>query len=108
MKPKTLTVEQRGVLNGKSETLLELVNGMSVEELGCFDNYQCVDLSHYLRVQTGWLKEEMYLIGTRIGHEPTQNELMDDIEIYNNSCRFRAYYTMRYPEKMIHKERLGE
>lgn len=51
-------------------------------------------------LQLQWLRDEEYLLGTRLGRRPTQRELVSDFSRHQNGQRFRAYFTLKYPAKM--------
>jgi len=106
MNPTPLSAEERAIISTESETLLEIVKGMSVENLRTFDLFKPKYTKHYNDVQIGWLEKEAYLVGAREGHKPTEIEVMDDVFEHHNELRFRAYYSMRYPEMVCHVDRL--
>lgn len=51
-------------------------------------------------LQLQWLRDEEYLLGTRLGRRPTQRELVSDFARHRNGQRFRAYFALKYPRKM--------
>jgi hypothetical protein len=57
-------------------------------------------LFHTLQMQ--WLKDEQYLLGTRLGRTPTHKELLIDFMASNNGLRFRAFFSMKYPGRVRH------
>ena len=50
--------------------------------------------------QLRWLRDEEYLLGTRLGRRPTQRELFVDFMNHRNGRRFRAYFALKYPDRM--------
>jgi hypothetical protein len=63
-------------------------------------NYAMKNLNHYLTLQSKWMEEERYLLGTVINHNPSEIELLDAWETHYNAERFRAFYVLRYPENV--------
>ncbi len=108
MKPIPLSREERAILDSESETLLEIIKGMGIEELTSFDHFEALDRRHYDAKQIEWLRKERYLVGAREHHEPSEMELIDDVMRHHNGERFRAYYVMRFPNKVRHKDRLSD
>ena len=62
---------------------------------------------HYHTLQLQWLRDEEYLLGTRLGRRPTQRELISDFLSHRNGPRFRAYFALKYPRKMRPTGRRG-
>ena len=58
------------------------------------------ELRFYQSLQLRWLRDEEYLLGTRLGRRPTQRELFVDFLNNHNGQRFRAYFAMKYPQRM--------
>ena len=54
----------------------------------------------YDTMQIRWLREEEYLLGTRLGRRPTHAELFADFLRNHNGLRFRAYFAMKFPQRM--------
>lgn len=85
---------------------LEIIKGMSHEELREFDVYCPKNLKHYNTIQTEWIKTERYLIEHRGGnwHDVSEIELIDDMTNHRNGERFRVFYVLKYPAlvKRIH------
>lgn len=55
---------------------------------------------HYQALQLQWLRDEEYLLGTRLGRRPTQKELFIDFMNNHNGLRFRAYFALKFPREM--------
>ena len=54
----------------------------------------------YQALQLRWLRDEEYLLSTRLGRKPTARELFTDFMTHHNGLRFRAYFAMKYPHSM--------
>lgn len=54
----------------------------------------------YQNLQLQWLRTEEYLVGTRLGRKPTHRELFIDFMQNYNGLRFRAYFALKFPEKV--------
>ncbi len=101
MQPQELEDEELSILDDNDEdlVLLEIIKGMSVEELRSFDRYRPLCLKHYNKVQVKWLTTEELLIQGRDGHSEVveEAELLQDMEDNHNPERFRTYYVLKYP-----------
>ena len=82
--------------------ILERIKGMNSQELKSFDSYHPIDLTHYNKIQLEWVASEKYLIAHRPGHtgEVTPLELIQDMQINKNGERFRAFYVIKYPDRV--------
>jgi hypothetical protein len=79
------------------------IKRMTNQQLKRFDNLIPVDSRqqrHYQSLQLQWLRDEEYLLGTRLGRSPTQKELFIDFMNNHNGLRFRAFFTLKYRDKM--------
>lgn len=85
----------------KDQEAIHYVNTLSYSDLMYYTKFfRMVDLKHYLSIQLKWLEEEKYLLGTKIHKSPNDIELISDWNKHHNSERYRAYYVLRYPEKV--------
>lgn len=83
------------------ESILHKINALSVMELGEFDDFIPKNLKHYNRLQVIWMDECKYLLGIKIGHDPSFEEFHQEyFHDGNHHLRFRAFYFMKYPEKV--------
>ena len=83
--------------------ILARITRMSDARLRRFDLMVPADAEHHqlFRVlQMNWLREEEYLLSTRLGRWPTPKELFIDFMAHRNGLRFRAYFAMKYPRRM--------
>lgn len=100
MKPQPLSSEESSLVSDSSDmVLLEIIKGMSLQELKSFDIYKPNNLTHYNNIQCKWLYVEKHLIGHRNGtfKEVSEEELIDDLYKCNNGERFRVFYVLKYP-----------
>ena len=99
----SLTDEEKRILNNHEDMpILERIKGMNSQELKSFDSYHPIDLTHYNKIQLEWVASEKYLIAHRPGHtgEVTPLELIQDMQINKNGERFRAFYVIKYPDRV--------
>ena len=61
----------------------------------------------FYALQLGWLRDEEYLLSTQLGRLPTHRELFADFMRNHNGLRFRAYFALKYPQRVrpIHHPR---
>ncbi len=93
--------------DNRDALIIARIKRMSKDKLKKFDSYvpkNEEEMRLYELVQVGWLRTEEWLVGTRLRRRPTQKELFADFLNNNNGLRFRAYYTMKYPERMTLSE----
>ena len=64
-------------------------------------SYVSSDLGHYCLIQQSWVRTEEYLIGIRVGHKPTVPELREDFAKYQNGIRFKLFYFLKWPERVV-------
>ncbi len=57
----------------------------------------------YNTVQQEWITTGRIFLGTDLRRCPTQKELFSDFMNNHNGQRYRAYFTMKYPERMRSK-----
>ena len=99
-----LTGDELAVISDLSDALLfARIKRMPDRRLRQFDQLIPADaaqLRFYQSLQLRWLREEEYLLSTRLGREPTARELFVDFMNHHNGQRFRAYFALKYPERM--------
>jgi len=92
------------VISDLSDALIVArIKRMTNQQLKRFDNLVPADSrqqGHYQSLQLQWLRDEEYLLGTRLGRSPTHKELFIDFMNNHNGLRFRAFFTLKYPDKM--------
>lgn len=80
--------------------IINRVNAFRLDDLEMFDSMVPVDLAHYVSVEKPWLRREMRLLKQRIRREPSETDLARFIIEQHASLRFRAYYTLRFPDRV--------
>ena len=111
MRINPLTTEERAILDNPDADapLIEIINGMTYDELKQFDVYSPRDFKHYMGVQRNlWFSKEQYLISHRPGHglEVKEEELLEDMKIHQNGERYMAWYVLKFPDKVKRKDSL--
>ena len=103
MKPQELSDEEGSFITEYGDRIiLEIIKGMSLEELREFDIYKAKDMTHYCWIQGLWLTAEKFLISQRFNppREVSESELINDMMLHNNGERFRVFYVLKYPENV--------
>lgn len=99
-----LSPDELCVISDLSDALIVArIKRMSNQRLERFDTLIPIDnrqQRHYQSLQLQWLRDEEYLLGTRLGRSPTQKELFIDFMNNHNGLRFRAFFTLKFPDKM--------
>ena len=99
-----LTAEELAVISDLGDAMIfARIKRMSEERLKRFDDLVPADetqVKFYQSMQLRWLHDEEYLLGTRLGRRPTQRELFVDFMNNHNGRRFRAYFAIKYPDRM--------
>lgn len=81
--------------------IINKVDSMNNTTLNYYsEHFVVIDLKHYMKLQIKWMEEERYFLGTRVHHNPTDEELIEDWILHKNPQRFRAFYVLKYPEKV--------
>jgi hypothetical protein len=65
-----------------------------------YNDYSRLDEAHYKQVIKNWLRTEEYLVGARLSHPPSPQELVKDFFANENGARHRVFYCLRYPDKV--------
>ncbi|HEX8913481.1 MAG TPA: hypothetical protein VF796_14065 [Humisphaera sp.] len=101
---RVLTPDERAVIADPADALiLARIKRMPSARLRRFDRLVPSDPEHHqlFRVlQMNWLRDEEYLLTTRLGRRPTPKELFVDFMHHKNGLRFRAYFALKYPRRM--------
>lgn len=101
MKPRELTLEERAIVLDPGERILfEIINGFTELELKYFDVYAPTNLKHYAKMQAHWIETERYLLTKKLQRAPTNEELLNDMDIHHNPGRFRTWYILKFPENV--------
>ena len=106
-----LTSGELAVIADLADALLfARIKRMSDQRLKRFDDLiptGAADLKFYQSLQLHWLRDQEYLLGTRLGRKPTQREMFAEFMNNHNGQRFRAYFALKYPERMRPKRPQG-
>lgn len=85
----------------KDEEIILQIDSLSLEELKYYsDHYIVNNLNHYMKLQIEWLEKEKYYLGIKLRHNPNNEELINFWVKHHNSERFRAFYVLKYPDKV--------
>ncbi len=82
------------------QELLDRVDSLSPDELLAFKQVCPMDLKHYMGVQRAWIEDDIYFLGCELRCKPSAAQIAERILTGRQSRRFRAYYAMRYPDKV--------
>jgi len=110
MKPIKLSQEEITLLENTSDIpILEVIKGMTLEELKYFDDYVPLNLEYYNNGQIKWYDKERYLIGTRNGKkEVSPLELIEDMSNNHTPNRYKAYFVLKFPDKVKRRDEVLE
>lgn len=101
---KVLTSGELAVITDPADALIiARIKRMSDGQLDHYERLEPVtpeDRRLYASLQLRWLRDEEYLLSTRLGRTPTHGELFADFMRNHNGLRFRAYFSMKYPGRM--------
>ena len=108
---RVLTPAELHVLGDAGDALIVArIKRMPVRRLARYDRLVPAgpqEQRQFHSLQLQWLRDEEYLLGTRLGRRPTQRELISDFLSHRNGPRFRAYFALKYPRKMRPTGRRG-
>jgi len=88
-----------GLFANDSE-IIQKIDSLPADELCGYSNFYPQDLRHYLSIQNKWLQDEIYYLGQKLNRQPLQKEIIEDLEKTNNAVRFRAFYCLKYSDKI--------
>lgn len=101
---KVLSPPEIAIVNDPENLIyLARVKRLSEPELERYDRFiwkSPAIRKKYMREQKEWLNQERYFLGQKLGHFPGDDELAADFLQKNLGQYFRAYYTIKYPERM--------
>jgi hypothetical protein len=100
---RTLTPGELAVLGDLADALIVArIKRMPDARLRRFDQLVPHDGDHHLyrTLQMQWLRDEEYLLGTRLCRPPTTKELFVDFMSNDYGLRFRAYFSLKYPGRV--------
>ena len=99
-----LHADEIAVIGNLADALvIARIKRMRPARLKRYDNFVPTDARQqqfYQSLQVQWLRDEEYLLGTRLGRRPTHEEFFIDFMKNRNGLRFRAYFAIKYPERM--------
>ena len=101
--------EIRVICDLRDTLIIARIKRMSHRRLAKFDQLIPIDREqrrYYASLQARWLQDEQYLLGTRLGRSPTHQELFIDFMNNHNGLRFRAFFALKYPERMHRRDHL--
>jgi len=82
-------------------SIIQYIDSLPSQSVFLFStNFISTDLKHYVVLQCQWIETEKYLLGTVLNREPTEQELIDEWISHFNSERFRAFYVLKFPDKV--------
>ena len=103
---RVLTYEEiKAIYDPLDILILARIKRMKTDRLKHFDHFTPInkeEFKKYIAVQVSWMEEEKWFLGNRLHRCPTQKEIAEDFVASNNGLRFRAYYCLKYPERMQH------
>lgn len=88
--------------------ILARVISLRIDELEEFDQCQPTDLRHYVQVEKNWINREVRLLENRLGRKASAEDVAKHIIRSATSLRFRAYYAMRFPDRVCFPARCFE
>jgi hypothetical protein len=105
----THTLADQGTSNDAQASALErdvlkIVNELEPSELANYAPFLPRSLQHYAQVQQKWMQDCIYFLGIDLGRQPQPGEIADKILNSDHSKRFRAYYTLRFPDRVYFDE----
>jgi hypothetical protein len=91
-----------------SDWKLKLIDDMSPANLFLVDVFMPIDGRHYAKQFRPWYDDERHLLGEKLNHQPDAGEMLSDFISTHNPQRFRLWYLMNFPGKMVMRNDLGK
>jgi hypothetical protein len=108
---QVLTPDELRVIADRHDALvIARIKRMPHRRLERYDGFiprDAAEQRFYCAIQRQWLRDEEYLLGTRLGRSPTAKELFIDFMNNHNGLRFRAFFAMKYPSRVIFCKQLS-
>jgi hypothetical protein len=82
------------------EDIIKQIDSLEEKDLMGYSNFCPQDLRHYLSIQRKWLEDEIYFLGVKLNRKPSQKEISENPERDKNAIRFRAFYCLKFPDKV--------
>jgi len=80
--------------------IIFFLDSLSLTEIKEYTKYTPIDIKHYAEIQKHWIEVEIYYLAQKLGREPSDEELIGDFEETHNPERYRAFYVLKFPEKI--------
>jgi hypothetical protein len=89
------------IIHEERRDILEEIDSLTPEQLESFSHYMPIDLRDYVSKQSKWIQDSIYFLGIDRGRVPTAAEISDKLLNTDYSMRYRAYYALKYPHKVV-------
>ena len=100
----SLTPDEKKLISDHSDIpILSKIKKMDKKDLEKYNCYLIIDFKHFMKLQMEWLLTEKWLLGDRVKHDPSDEELMNDPYLHENAVRYRVFYVLKYPERVKSK-----
>ena len=99
-----LTPGELALIRDESDIpILAQIKRVSSDGLNYFDRFlpKPEFVRDYINVQIGWVRTDFWFLGIKLGRCPTEAELSGDYKAHNNSLRFRAFYALKFPDRIM-------
>lgn len=107
---RRLTPEEKNVIKPDDFWEVSFVDAIPEQTFKIIDNVFLVHPRHfrdYVRYQKEeWCAKQKYLLGMKLGREPTNLEMIEDAEKHKNYERFKLCYLLEHPEQVQINPRL--
>lgn len=101
---RVLTAEELSVIADLADALIiARIKRMPERKLRRLDRMEPIraeDRRLFRTLQSDWLCAEEYLLSTRLGRRPSHRELFADFNRNHNGPRFRAYFSLKFPDRV--------
>ena len=97
-----LSSEEREVIHEEDDVrIVARIKAMSAAEFNYFQAHRPKPefVRHYIQSERPWMFESIYLLGVRLGREPSEVEKARDYQ-EKNASRFRVYYALKHPNNV--------
>ena len=88
------------IIHEERRDIIDEIDAMTSDQLEKFSDYIPTDLRDYVTMQSKWIQDSIYFLGIDCGHVPTAVEISDKLLNTDHSMRYRAYYALKYPDKV--------
>lgn len=103
---KKLSEEEiNGIKNLEDIPYIKILESMTSNEVNYFNKYFCCpNCQVYMKEQIEWINDSIFYTGQHLGYKPSFEGSNNEWKNAKNSERYRVFFCLKYPKKIIHRK----